>query len=81
MGESGEVTVYYKTGERYRPLQICVRRKSGEEEGQGRRRLEKTNRKKGHGEVSGRQEACNRYIVAATSLEGVKAARIPDYTE
>jgi hypothetical protein len=72
-GESGEVTVYYRAGEGYLPLRICARRKSGEEEEQGRKRLEKTNRKKG----CGRQEACNRYIVTATSLEGV-AVRIPD---
>jgi hypothetical protein len=75
-GESGEATVYYRMGEEYLPLRICAWRKSGEEEEEGRKRLEKTNRKKGYGGVSGRQEAYNRYVVVATSLEGENAARI-----
>jgi hypothetical protein len=76
-GESGEVTVYYQAGDEYRRLRICARRKSAEEERQGRERLEKTKKRKGGGEVSESQEVYNRYIVVATSLEGtVSAARI-----
>jgi hypothetical protein len=73
-GESGEVTVYYQAGEGYRPLRICARRKSEEEERQGMERLEKTKKRKGEGEVSESQEVYNRYIVAATSLEGAVSA-------
>lgn len=76
-GESGETTVYYKTGNEYLPLRICARRKSAEEEQEGRERLEKTKQRKGQGKVSERQEVYNRYIVVATSLEGaVSAGRI-----
>jgi IS4 transposase len=73
-GESGEVTVYYKAGDEYRPVRICARRKSEEEERQGRERMEKTNRRKGRGEASESQDAYNRYIIVATSLDGVASA-------
>jgi hypothetical protein len=73
-GESGEARVYYQAGDAYRPLRICARRKSEEEEKQGRERLEKTNQRKGRGEVSERQEVYNRYIVVATTLEGTTSA-------
>jgi hypothetical protein len=56
-GEIGEVTVYYKAGDEYRPVRICARRKSGEEERQGRERMEKTNWRKGRGDASESQEA------------------------
>jgi hypothetical protein len=54
----------------YRPLRICARRKSKEEE-EGRKRPEKTNQRKGkgYGEVSERQEVYNRYIMAAAPPE------------
>jgi hypothetical protein len=68
-GETGEVTVYYKAGNEYRPVRICARRKSREEERQGRERMEKTNRRKGTGEASARREAYNRYIIVAASLD------------
>jgi hypothetical protein len=78
-GESGEATVYYQTGNEYRPLRICARRKSEEEERQGRERIKKTKQRKGQGEVSERQEVYKRYIVVATSLEGaVSAGRITE---
>jgi hypothetical protein len=81
--KSGAFAVYTKEGEQREVLEYFEypgEGESGEEEDEGRKRLEKTNRKKGYGEVSGRQEACNRYVVVATSLEGVSAARIPDCT-
>jgi hypothetical protein len=62
-GESGEVTACYKAGGEYHQVRICARRKSEEEEKQGRERMEKTNRRNGTGEASERQEAYNRYII------------------
>jgi hypothetical protein len=50
-GEIGEVTVYYKAGDEYRLVRICARRKSEEEEMQGRERMEKANRRKGRGDA------------------------------
>jgi hypothetical protein len=78
-GESGEVRVYYKEGDEYLPLRIYARRKSKEEEQeeeQGLERLEKTKERKGRGEISESQEVYDRYIVIATSLEGVRAGQI-----
>jgi hypothetical protein len=47
-GERRERSEYFEyPGEGYLPLRICARRKSGEEEDEGRKRQEKTNRKKG----------------------------------
>jgi hypothetical protein len=76
-GRAGKRGCITKWGEGYRPLRICARRKSKEEEEQGRERLEKTKKRKG--EVSESQEMYNRYIVIATSLE--KAVSVGQITE
>jgi IS4 transposase len=68
-GDCGEVTLYYKVKEAYKPIRLCAMRKTEEAEREGIERLKVMNRMKSHGKPpSEAQLANNRYVIVATSL-------------
>jgi hypothetical protein len=68
-GARGEVTLYYKLKEEYKPVRLCAIRKTEEAEKKGIERLKVMNRMKSHGKLpSQAQLGNNRYIIVLTSL-------------
>jgi hypothetical protein len=77
-GESRSVELNYRVDERYVPVRICARRKDGESERAGLKRLVKSKQRKQHGKaVSALESEYNKYIIVATSLgQEICAARV-----
>jgi hypothetical protein len=75
--ESTAVDLYYHVNGQYKPLRICAMRKTKVAERKGLESLRKTVRRKGIGkEPSALQQAYNRYVILATSITDVPAARL-----
>jgi hypothetical protein len=78
-GESGEKTLYYEYEGEYKPLRLCVLRKTKEAEEKGLETLRKTRmRKYGDKEMSKAQEAYNRYVIVVTSITDAASELILD---
>jgi hypothetical protein len=76
-GACGEVTLYYKVKEAYKPVRVCAIRKDEEAEKKGIERLKVMNRMKSHGKPpSEAQLANNRYVIVVTSLFETEACLI-----
>jgi hypothetical protein len=68
-GAGGEVTLYYKVKDEYKPVRICAIGKTEKAEAKGIERLKEMNRMKSHGKPpSEAQLANNRYVIVVTSL-------------
>jgi hypothetical protein len=69
-GEFSDIIVRCKINGQYEPIRICAMRKDQKSEQAGLKRLVKENQRKRKGKpVSEQQQASNKYIIVATSLE------------
>lgn len=67
--ESMDVSLFFKNGNEYKPVRICVMRKTQEAEKNGLKKLKISNTKKMRGIISDRQAVYNKYIIVVTSLQ------------
>jgi hypothetical protein len=76
-GECGEVILYYKEKEVYKPIRVCAIRKTETAEEKGVERLKAMNHMKSHGKPPDEaQLANNQYVIVVTSLLAPAASLI-----